>query len=451
MPLEKETFVTPLGLTLLIVSCILVLVLPRRWALTPVIILTCFMTGGQLIIVANLSFTMLRVLLLFAWMRAIFRGELARLKLNSIDKVLIAWVVAGFLIYVALWRDFVAFQYKLGFAYNAIGLYFLFRFLVWDREDVLRAIKILALLSIPLAAFMSFEKITGQNPFAVLGGVPEWTVIREGRLRCQGPFAHPILAGSFGAGLFALFMGLWWQGRSRLLALGGMVSAVLVAITSGSSGPVGAILAGALGLMLWPLRTYMKAMRRGVILGLLVAQLFMKTPVWFLMGRVKFFAGSDGWHRAFLIDRAAANFFDWWLIGTQNTEAWGYSLRDVTNNYVRQAVDGGLLTLVLFVWIIVKCFAGVGRTIKSLPPDSRRYQLCLWSMGCTLFSHCTSFLGVSYFDQNIVSWYLLLAMIATVAIPETTKEPVKLDSVDYLRPADSTMRMGASRATSQPR
>ena len=34
---------------------------------------------------------------------------------------------------------------------------------------------------------------------AAMGGVPEITVVREGRLRCQGAFAHPILAGCFWA------------------------------------------------------------------------------------------------------------------------------------------------------------------------------------------------------------------------------------------------------------
>lgn len=38
----------------------------------------------------------------------------------------------------------------------------------------------------------------------------------------------------------------------------------------------------------------------------------------------------------------------------------------------------------------------------------------IWSLGVSLFIHAVSFLSVSYFDQMIVFWYLLLAMISAV-------------------------------------
>jgi hypothetical protein len=34
-------------------------------------------------------------------------------------------------------------------------------------------------------------------------------------------------------------------------------------------------------------------------------------------------------------------------------------------------------------------------------------------MGAALFAHVVSYMSVSYFDQSIVNWYMLLAMIAT--------------------------------------
>ena len=35
-------------------------------------------------------------------------------------------------------------------------------------------------------------------------------------------------------------------------------------------------------------------------------------------------------------------------------------------------------------------------------------------MGIMLFAHMVTFIAVTYFDQMIVFWYLLLAMISTV-------------------------------------
>jgi hypothetical protein len=43
----------------------------------------------------------------------------------------------------------------------------------------------------------------------------------------------------------------------------------------------------------------------------------------------------------------------------------------------------------------------------------RRDQLCVWAMGAALLAHVVSYISVSYWDQNIVNWYMLLAMIAT--------------------------------------
>jgi ABC-type Mn2+/Zn2+ transport system permease subunit len=41
----------------------------------------------------------------------------------------------------------------------------------------------------------------------------------------------------------------------------------------------------------------------------------------------------------------------------------------------------------------------------------------LWAMGAALFAHAVTFISVSYFDQNFVNWYLLLAIIGTLTGP----------------------------------
>src|SRR6185437_5291682 len=89
---DGTTFVNPLGLIFTLVMCILLIVLPRKYALLPIIVLVCYMTMGMRIIVGGLNFTMLRIVLPFGWLRLIFRGELKRFNFNVIDKVFLAWV-----------------------------------------------------------------------------------------------------------------------------------------------------------------------------------------------------------------------------------------------------------------------------------------------------------------------------------------------------------------------
>lgn len=392
----------------------LLILLPRRLAIIPIAATTCYMTFGEQIVAAGLHFTMLRVLVLMACARLVLRQDTRSFRWQRIDTLVLMWTVSSIATYTLLWQTSEALINRLGLAYDAVGFYFIFRVLIRDIEDVRRCCRIFAVMLLPLAVAMLCEKVTGRNPFYVFGGVPEFTEIREGVLRCQGPFGHPILAGTFGAVWLPLFVGLWWQGKgNRVVALLGIVSSTAITLLSGSSGPVAAFLAGIVGLCLWRMRNYMRVVRWGIVLSLVVLQIVMKAPVWFIFGHLNILSGSTGWHRANLIDRTIAHFFDWWLVGTKDTVSWGVWAGDITNQFISQAVRGGLITLVLFVYIVVVAFSGLGRAIRVSRREARRTQLLLWALGCTLFAHIAGFFNVSYFDQNVVSWYLLLAMIAT--------------------------------------
>lgn len=421
---DNTTVVNGIGLAFGLLMSVLVLVLPRRCALVPVITTMCFMTMGQRVIVLGLNFTVFRILLLFGLLRVTIRDEARVGKLGAIDGLLILWVVSSITTYTILWGTLEAFVNRMGLAYDALGWFFLFRILLRDADDVRRGVKQLALLVVPLAASMMVEKLTGQNAFSLFGGVPPETIVRDGVLRCQGPFSHPILAGTFGSAVLPLFLGLWWgqRGASRLMGSLGIIASVTITVAAGSSGPVGAGVLGIVGLFFWPARRYMRAVRWGVALALLGLHLLMKAPVWFLLARVSVFTGSTGYHRAILIDHAVKNFWQWWLVGTYSTSEWGYYMFDVTNQYVLVGVQGGVITLGLFVAIIARCFGAVGRGVKVLggvsPGEqglSKGEQRVVWSLGAALLVHVINYFSVPYFDQNIVNWYLLLAMIAVTS------------------------------------
>jgi hypothetical protein len=371
------------------------------------------MTFGQKVLIFDLDFTMLRLLVLFACARIILRREFRSFLWLKIDTVFLLWIFFSIITYTLLWQTTEAIVNRLGTAYDAAGLYFTFRFLVRDIEDVIRICKMFAVVLFPMAACMFVEYLTGRNLFYMFGGVPEFTVIRDGLLRCQGPFRHPILAGTFGAVWLPLFVGFWWQNRrNRLLAVLGALSSLMITLLSGSSGPIAVYMAGILGCAMWFVRRHMRAARWGIVIGIIVLHLIMKDPVWFIFARIKILSGSTGWHRSNLIDRMVAHFFDWWLVGAKNIEEWGVWWGDITNEYILQAVRGGLITFLLFIYIVVLAFSGVGKAMAAAKEKSRESKLFIWAIGCMLFSHAMAFLNVAYFDQNIVNWYLCLAMIA---------------------------------------
>ncbi len=84
----------------------------------------------------GMNFTMIRILLLFGWIRLVLRGELRPIELNQLDKAMLWFTLSSIVTYTLLWRDYDAFKDKSGLAYNALGFYFFFRFLLIDLEDI---------------------------------------------------------------------------------------------------------------------------------------------------------------------------------------------------------------------------------------------------------------------------------------------------------------------------
>lgn len=412
---DGTNFITVTGLIFGLAMALCLLLVPKRFAVLPVFILVCYMTMGERILVLGLNFTMLRILLLFGWLRVLLRGEYHLTQFNTIDKVVIAWTIVRTVNYTLLWGTSAALINRLGYAYDILGAYFLFRFLVREPKDVSRAIRYLAIFVIPLALVMVVEKLTARNLFAVFGGVPFIPEMREGVVRCQGPFSHPILAGTFGATSFPLFVALWWQQRpGHLFALIGALSAAVITAMAGSSGPALACLAGIVGLCCWAIRSHMRAVRWAIVLLVVLLQVVMKAPVWFVMARFSLFSGSTGWFRGFLIDMAFRHLADWWLIGTQAAATWHPFLIDVTNQYIAEGFCGGALAMALFIAVLAVAFRSVGRSVRQAKVSYPSKRLA-WALGAVLFAHAVTFISVTYFDQNFVMLYFLLAAVSAVA------------------------------------
>jgi hypothetical protein len=426
-----DTNLSVVAVCFVLVASLVILVCRRKYVIAVMLVVSFVVPLGQKVVIFGLHFTMFRIVILFSWLRIFlsrFSGDrdTLRFRLSPIDKALVLWVLSSVVTFTLLWGEVGAFIDRLGFLYNAFGTYFLFRFLCRTKEDVDRTIKALAFICAILAVCMLNEQFTGRNLFAVFGGVPEFTFVREGRLRSEGPFAHPILAGTFGGTLFPLFAGLWWQGgKSKATPLVGMISSTAIAFTSMSSTPLLAYFAGIFGLFFWLFRKQMRLWRWCISICLIGLHLVMKAPVWALIARVDLVGGSSADHRYQLVNQFITRFGEWWLLGTRQTAQWGFEMSDLSNQYVEIGVTGGLLSLVLFMAIIVYCFKALGRAraAKTGDPGGERY---LWVLGAALFSNLVAFFGISYFDQTTVSWYALLAFIAssTTAVLKPVLETV---------------------------
>jgi hypothetical protein len=417
-----------IGFIFTLMMGLLMLFLPRRFAVLPIIMTASFITLGQVINIASLNFTMFRIIIFFGLVRVLVRKEVFSIRLHTIDKIVIAYVITSATAYILLRNGSgEAFTSQLGFIYNSLFLYIIFRSLIHDPEDIKLIFKMLVLVVVPLATAMIIEKATGRNLFAIFGGVPEFTMVRDGKLRCQGAFAHPILAGTLGATSLPFMLALWfWDWRKKWIAALGIISVTVITITTASSGPVVTYIVVIIGMAMWRIRDHMRAVRWFILLCLISLHIVMKAPVWALIGKLSEAIGGTGWHRVMLIDAAISHLNEWWMLGTDYTRhwmptgvTWSEKHTDITNQFISVGVNGGIISLILFIAVIVFCFKNIGIKMKEIDPAEFPEKFAVWCLGVSLFSHITAFTSVSYFDQIIVFWYLLLALITTISIMST--------------------------------
>jgi len=412
-------------------ACTLILVLPRRKAIIPLLSASILIPFDQIALIGPFHFMMLRVLILFGLLRLLTRARSSTLPLfsgglTSLDRAMLLFTLVNAINWILLWQQWQTFIFQLGEAYTVLGMYFVLRFFIRDQEDIEITIRVFAYIAVVIAMVMAYEQLNGWNPYALLGGSRSSffssLMQRENRLRATGCFLHPILAGTFGAIVLPLFFGLLWTGRKhRRIAIIGIISTVIITGASNSSTPILGYGAGLLGLCFWPLRNWMRLIRWGIVLSLVSLHMVMKAPVWHLISRIDIVGGSSSEHSYQLINQFILHFSDWWLIGAKNNGQWGWDMYDTANQYVEIGQNAGLMPFVLFLAVIVYAFKYIGKARRA--GIARTNQLLCWSLGVALFAHVVAFFGISYFDQTIVAWYALLAMISAARLIPVQKEP----------------------------
>jgi hypothetical protein len=433
----SQTILNPVVLIVVLLAGVLICVSPRKRALTAFLVASLLIPMDQLLMIGPAHFPMLRILVLFGIIRVIRDKAAAKLQVFSrgVNKIDIAVILMTVFVALNGWLLFMesgALFNEIGNLYTIFGVYFLMRCLIRDEADVVNAIQTLAWVAVVVAAVMIDELATGHNPYALLGGARVWQyaslAVREDRFRAQGPFGHSILAGTFGAVLLPLFVGLWWKARKyRAVAALGIVSSVVITVACNSSTPVLGCAAGVLALGLWSVRRWLRAVRWGIVAVLISLHLVMKGPVWSLIEKIDITGGSSSWHRYMLVDQCIRHFGDWWLFGIKDTSVWGWDMWDTANQYVSVCENSGLIPFLLFMASLIYGFKYLGRALRAVGKD-RKTALFIWALGSALFANAIAFFGISYFDQTMVAWYGLLAMIpAVIAVrPKTEVNEVPL-------------------------
>jgi hypothetical protein len=410
---------TLLGFTVTLAIAMMVIFRSHQVAAVAMISAVCYMTQGQVLNVFGLHFTSVRLILLAGLIRVLSRGELKQLRLNAVDRSLMLYAFAIAIISTLRVGTGPELIYRLGCLYDVLLSYFAFRCFIREERDLREVLAKVSVLIIPFALLMVFESFTARNLFSVFGGVYEDSWIRDGHVRAAGAFRDPIMAGAFGATFVMLFVGGRFAGMTTRQVLPGLVASALIAWCGRSVGPLLGLSLGLVALACWNVRRQVPKICWSIVAILIGLQLIMNAPIWFLIGRASNIFGGGGYHRAFLIDQFFKQFSFWWLSGTSDTSDWfPYQLpdgrADLTNRFIADGVDAGLIGLVLSILLVVRCFQRLGLAMNVQRRDDT--EKMLWVLGSTLVGTVGIFFSVTYFDQMEVIWFFLLACIAGVEI-----------------------------------
>lgn len=415
-----------LVVTILIILIFLILLADQKWAALAVIAGVIYLTQVD-ITIGGFNFTPIRFIEIAAALRVLMRREFSLSEFTTVDKYFLIFNVTYLLFFFvdALLHPIIKenLWYQIGYFVDGSLSYFIFRGLLKDPIIFRNFLKSVAYLIVPFTALITIEALSGKNLFTVMGGVPSSPILRDGYYRCQGSFRISITAGSFGATLIPLF--LYLTTKERLRGVIGTMSCLIIVIASHSSGPLMGLAGGLIAWFLWPWRKRMRVLRWLMAGAVILLNEIMKAPVWFIIARISDVIGGDGWHRANLIDKFIRHFNQWWIMGMplEKTADWAatrmpWGAVDVTNQYVFIGLNGGLISLLLFILFLAKCYKSLGKSmsrIRTVRYGRRDDELLLWALGSVLFSHTLNLIAVTYWDQFFVVWCMTLAVIAGVS------------------------------------
>lgn len=438
-----HTTLHPVVAAAMVIGFILILVLPRKYAAAAFLLVVLLSPPGQQLLLGGVHLYVPSILVLAGFVRMAqaklsSKGEFFAGGFTSIDKVFLCWAIFRAVASILLNRlDPGAIVYQIGFLWTALGGFFLLRYLIQDEESVVTVIKTFAFFVAVVAVTMSNEKFHDLNVFGYLGSTSLYPDIREGSIRARGPFEHEILAGVFGATLVPLFLWLWHSKKSRFVAFVGMIGSTVMVLTSASSTSLMTYMAVILGCCFWVFRKHMRSFRWGIVMVLILLQIVMKAPVWFVINHVDLVPGNSSYHRAMLIDVFIRHFWDWWLVGTNDAKNWGWDMWDTSNQFVNEGESGGLATFICFILLISWSFGMLGKARKLVEGEGdRKKEWSLWFLGVALFAHIVAFFGISYFDQTKFMWYSVFAIIIAITVPILATKTVteELPAFDLPKP-----------------
>jgi hypothetical protein len=298
--------VHPFALAFFALASIWTFLAPRRYVIWALLFIACFISPAQRFAFLSIDFHFARALAFLILFRILLLGDLRGVQLRTIDYL----IFSGACVIVlcnGLRQGGVDLLPELGRVMDGVAIYLIGRAYVRSCDDLRSVLLGAAIAAVPVMIGFVIEKTTSRNYFSIFGGVPEITVIRDGKLRAQGAFTHPIIAGVFWAAFTPLFLAvLLAKGRKLFDAFVGWVgtiSSILILFMTASSTPIAGLLIGIVGWCTFPYRVHLRAIRWTILVVAVFLHLISERGLHAVVfTKINFISASTGYHRFMLIE-----------------------------------------------------------------------------------------------------------------------------------------------------
>jgi hypothetical protein len=307
------------------------------------------------------------------------------------------------------------------------------RFIITDKNALIRFIKTTSIVLVPLAVHGVVEATTGWQPFYQLTQFRRWrpmeiahgdviaTQVRWGLTRAIGPFSHPIMFGE----CFAMFLPMVWALRRQrdywgklAYPLSGML--VIGTISSMSSGSWGALIVVIFCLVLERYKHWLKTIFVVLAILCVLSQIGSNRRLYHVVLESMNFGQGNWYQRARLVDAATDNFGQWWLAGYGGKDpGWGSreggyfwgDFTDVNNQFILVGIEAGFFAIIALCGVLVLAFRSLSRASRQT--KNLELKSLYWSLGSALVGVIAAWQGVSFFGQMNGLFYCILGIIGS--------------------------------------
>ena len=117
---------------------------------------------------------------------------------------------------------------------------------------------------------------------------------------------------------------------------------------------------------------------------------------------------------------------------------------DLCNQFVVNALTGGLLTLILYLTIFKRSFRAIGVARKRVQGD-RPQEWLVWCLGSALFANVVAHFGINYM-AHLSTYFSILLVCISVATFEVKQEAKRAMAQAHSESARLAVEFGPSLA-----